>query len=714
MTFLEQHNKIINLLFPDGEAENLVEAHRQFHIDALVDLQKAVMCFRYGNTNVYPHCSTYFNCGMTVIPAPGAQVRALYTIGKTDTGGSVADGTEVGSADEAVAIATVSGTSLLPAAPVTVALYTPTEDGIYTISVSQEVVKYSIYPYNTPQYVWTDVLYTDVNNVAKVVQVCDFLHLNQKASSGFKVINVKGGTAVSIKTSNFNTPRVDGTVNITASLVKGSGDDDSDWCSKVFYDRVEFCHLERYGRIGARCDTGIFAVADALVANLFGFGGFTPKTSYPAPTDVGYSGLQRLPQGFHYPQKSTDLNGRSIRGVYALHRGRLYIAPWIESTEKLVVEWNGFKNNWSDADEVNSDSNFLKAVTEYVGRQHWTFYENDDTRKNDFVRNYALTVRELINECREKNSSHSCSDAGTGPSAAEGVGLNSAPGSGSGGSNNLFYNTETKATAYCASGEAIVSTIPANRFTSQYSVADANSKAQSAAAADAQSRADALCSGGPNEDGYYYSDAVEATASCPAASGDVPGADGDSVTVPNAVGAFRSTISKDIATEASKVDAETRANDSLTCVFWNSAYTASVSCPNGTTGDAQEYPVAAKAFSAASQGEADQLAENEANNQAAKLASENCVGITVTVRNTLQQFTGSIAAFDSNCVMAQISITGYCYANTISRIATPATQSQVQLEVNRQALTVNAVADWNAKCNVYRMQSIGRCRPGVI
>lgn len=677
MTFAELKTKIRNDLWPDGEPENLVTAHNNKFVEALVDLQDAVLCYRFGNTDVYPHCSTYFNCGMTVLPAPRGKILRVYTIGKQDsTDGTISSGTTVGTlelvASDLQLMTLVQGVPTVPSAQ-TNTVFECTEDGLYTITVEQGSPSWSAYPLNSPQYVRNEITYTDTNGDSKTVQPADLLHVNSQSNSGTTVISVKSGTIVQCVTTIFNSPIVDGGLTLTVTAVKGSQVDEKNWCKKVFYDRVQYCHLERYNRLRAKTTSGIYAVADALVTNLFGLGDYRNKQYYPPPDDAGYDSLPSLPQGFHYPQKSTDAGGRSCRGVYAIHRGRIYIAPWIESTESVVIEWVGIKTSWQDTDVVEDNPKFVKAVAEYVGKEHYTWYESDDTRKTDFIRNYAFSVRELIAECRERNETTLCAEAGTSQSAASGLGaaLDASAGGG------LFYNTEQSFTANCGSGQSgtpVTSTIPAGAVSSALSVADANAQALAQAQADAQSKL--VCTDSPSE---YLNTVQTYTASCPT------GATGNSVTVTTPAGYFKSTVSQAYADAAALADATEKANAQLSCLFYNVEQTATASCPSGSTGDDASATVAAGQFtSTISQADADAKALAEAQNQAN--AALSCSGDTFLVFNTVQtaQIQGNIPILGCSAPFIY-NITGYCPPGKYSKLVTADTQFSGQAAVNLQA-----------------------------
>lgn len=114
-------------------------------------------------------------------------------------------------------------------------------------------------------------------------------------------------------------------------------------------------------------------------------------------------GLPALPLGYRYPEQSTDSAfGRSICGVWAIDQSRLVVAPWLQSDESLVVEWEGKKTLWIDDDSVLDDPQFEGAVKCYVQMA----YEQDfgcDRQKLELRRAaFAEANSDLLWECREE------------------------------------------------------------------------------------------------------------------------------------------------------------------------------------------------------------------------------------------------------------------------------------------------------------------------
>lgn len=93
------------------------------------------------------------------------------------------------------------------------------------------------------------------------------------------------------------------------------------------------------------------------------------RTKWSANYYVAPSSGLNLPRGFDVPNATSDcVAGRALAGVYAIDgpANRLIIGPWIQSTEKLVVEWSGIKRTWADGDLVCSDPDYIRLIRLWV------------------------------------------------------------------------------------------------------------------------------------------------------------------------------------------------------------------------------------------------------------------------------------------------------------------------------------------------------------
>lgn len=128
-------------------------------------------------------------------------------------------------------------------------------------------------------------------------------------------------------------------------------------------------------------------------------------------TSPGNAGLTQLPGGFTQAASSTDdTNGRALFGKWAKDKSRILIAPWLQSYEAVVVEWDGYKTNWRDTDLVPDAADYKRAVKLFVQKEYAVDFERDpgfsqlcnDNLHGNQQRNVVGAVPALIHQCREK------------------------------------------------------------------------------------------------------------------------------------------------------------------------------------------------------------------------------------------------------------------------------------------------------------------------
>jgi len=472
-TFSQLKADLRPILFPAGEAKNLRIAHDKFFVDALTDLQQWVECLQQDNTQIYRQCSTFYNCGLTVLDAPRGFIKALFVIDQDAAG-------------------------------------------------------------------------------------------------------------------------LD------------------DWCSRIDYPQVEPTHIRNYLRrsngLGYCCSIPQFFALPSSVL----------KGAYPTPTDVGLpAGLTPLKLGYHYPQANTDRTwGRASAGVWAIERGKIHVAPWIQSTETIVLVWDGLKRTWTDDDPIDDDPLLKDAVYEYV---RWQQADKFDKEEADAMRARlayeggmsptgmpVVGLRQkLIRQCREETRVR-----GRERSLARG-----SPDTAS--SAVLFYNESQSATADCAAGTtgaSVSATVPAGMIASTISIADANQKASDAALVQARAmlNCQAVVVSIPNTP-------QSAIANC-------QGGTGDPVSVTIAAGTYFGATQAE-ADLAALTAAQQQAAAQLHCTWHNQAQTATAVCSTNNTITVTKTVAAGTHSSTVSQADADNLALTDATNQANVALGPLCNGV---------------------------------------------------------------------------------------
>lgn len=365
-----------------------------------------------------------------------------------------------------------------------------------------------------------------------------------------------------------------------------------DWCSEIFYDQVDACVIQNYWarsrKAGCCLPIAQFFAIPFPLCN---------KGRFPVPTDEGVpEGLPILPLGYHYPQESTNAKGgRALKGYWAIERGKIMVVPWIQSTETIIVRWDGIKREWADADLVEQDPKLVKAVIAYLQWQTSSTYGDIPGDPVTFERAYSLALQDMIHDCREETRQRACE-----PSFARGSSLSLA---------TLFYNDAQQYTATCPpnkTGSPKTVVIPADTFGSALSKADANQQAFNEARIQAESLL--VCADIPTT---YYNAPQSFTAQCEQEEGaPVPEGSQNTVTIP--AGQFSSIVSQADADAQALAEATSQAKAQAGCVWWNREQSFTAACDITKTIAAHTYS------STISQADADSKAQ-----QAAKSAAES-------------------------------------------------------------------------------------------
>lgn len=178
-----------------------------------------------------------------------------------------------------------------------------------------------------------------------------------------------------------------------------------DWCSRIYYQPTSYVNLTQYQQQVKSCSTCGTGLAEIDFGGIFGFPFYNcGKGRFPVPDDAEYLASPGLPMGYHYqPQSSTNSKwGRSKQGVWAVERGRLYLAPWLQGSETAIVEWDGIKNIWDDLDLVENNATLKRAVRYYVAWNDARDYLQDDVAAARAQDNYMQALRGLMRDCRDE------------------------------------------------------------------------------------------------------------------------------------------------------------------------------------------------------------------------------------------------------------------------------------------------------------------------
>lgn len=414
-------------------------------------------------------------------------------------------------------------------------------------------------------------------------------------------------------------------------VIKGRGQPASqlgpdDFCSRIDYREVDACHIREYLRRSNKC---------GCCLPLSFFFGLSPaecvKGHYPVPTDEGLAaGLPTLPLGFHYSQTSLDREcGRAKVGVFSKERGKIWVAPWIQTTESVIVEWDGIKRSWSDGDPIDEDPLLAEALINYAMWKHNSKWDRD-YQAAEVARSAYMDVRAmLIRQCREETRQRRCE-----PSHARA------------GFTNLYYNDEQSATVQCPSGstgDSVTEIIPAGTVASLKSVSDANKIAKDQALTQAKARLD--CVTNPT---VFWNTPKTGTAECEQEEG-APAPTGNQVIITIDAGKYPGSTQAE-ADALAQAAADAAAVAALSCVYHNREKSFVAVCPSdaGITATATVPAATPSADSTESQSDADTKAQSLAETLAWEMIEGTCPEV---VWNTPQRVTVSLfcTGFNPSC-----------------------------------------------------------------
>lgn len=563
-TFANLKRDVRRDIWPAGESRNQFVAHNKSFVDALVDIQTWAECWQIDNTQLVPHCATYFNCGLTVFDAPRGIITQLSVIDKEldDEGNPDPEGAD-------------------------------------------------------------------------------------------------------------------------------------DYCSEIVYQPVDFCHIKRYlnqsSRAGCCFNIPLYFAIPPAMCGL--------KGVVPVPTDEGVPvGLPILPLGNHYPQTSTDASRRATAGVWAIERGRIYVAPWINSTETILMKWDGIKRDWTDGDLVEEDPELLRAVEMFLRKDHAAKFDLQMDKAQEWERWYNIALSNLVHACRQETMRRDCKQ-----SVARGSRITA-----------LFYNDAQQYTASCPpneDGDDVTVTVPADSVGSIVSKSDANAKALDQARSQAEARLDC-----DTPAVTYWNTEQVYTAECEVTDG-APMPEGSAVTATIAANLFSSTVSQAAANAMALAAAQEQAEAQLECVYWNAEQEYTAECPEGEEGDPVTVTIPEHTYSSTvSQLLADQAALNAAKAEAEEqLATEE--GCATVYFNVARSYTKTATC--PTCFVLLPGQIGYCppgsvcpplpgvpsltgpLSVTVTVAANHVTSIISQADANERAYNMArqiAEAQWSSRC----------------
>jgi len=586
ITLLDLKTRVREDVWSAGEPRSRRAAHDRYIVDALIEIQKYVECWQQNNTDLVPHCATHYNCGLTSFDFYRARIKRLSVIdneNEADASPAAVLG-DSASSDYAGVFAKTSGGASIVATEITDALVnsntweffnlTTPAYAEFRFSTAVVATKFTLVfrAARAQELTFTIVASNDGASWTQIDQqdapdwtVDEALDVSFTNTTEYLLYRIQI-TPTTITHPLFNLTFGPFTISGgTATAATGR-----DWCSEIVYEQVDACVLRQYIAGSQRC--GCCLPLDlylAIPASCLGGKGVAP-----VPTDEGLpTGLAPLPLGYHYPQTSTDATSRATRGYWAVERGRVLVAPWIQSTETIILRWDGIKREWTDGDRIDDDPDLIRAVKMWVQKEIARDENKDIEEMRVYEREFNLALQDLAHECREETRARECE-----PSHARGVsGDSTLP---------LYYNDAQPYTARCPSGTTGASqtyTVPADTVGSAKSKEDANELAYE----EAKRQAEALlvCESVTNT---YWNRQVDVSVSCKAFD-DNPLPEGQTVSItiprggPNS-GGYSSEKSEDDATDKAKIAAYDLAYAQLECTYYNARKEATASCPEGQEG----------------------------------------------------------------------------------------------------------------------------------
>lgn len=234
---------------------------------------------------------------------------------------------------------------------------------ITTVSQLKAAILADVYPSGAPENLLTSIGNHFQEAFAEISQWVDCEQQNNANVIKFCNTNYKSGMSV-----------IQAPVGRIVRVFTIANEDFSD---PVFYRQTDWPEPEAWAR------------------NLYLF----PK---PLITDA-----RKLPLGFQFSDAANDsAYGRARTGIWSIYKGNLFLAPWIQSNELVVIEWDGIKQLWSDGDPINPAVKYRQAIKLYVQfayeRDYGTEGRADRFKNRQHSGWFDEALEELMHECREQ------------------------------------------------------------------------------------------------------------------------------------------------------------------------------------------------------------------------------------------------------------------------------------------------------------------------
>lgn len=160
----------------------------------------------------------------------------------------------------------------------------------------------------------------------------------------------------------------------------------SEPCDRVFYDPRPKAEIDCRIRSEVSCDDLVHPYG--MYDNGYGY--------------VDYPDLSGTTPGLEYPDCTLNKTCRASSGIFANHKGQIWMYPHIDCTEKIVMEWDGVKRTWADSDLIDDDPETQQAIELYLREKIALFEDCDRERYLAFKLEYVDKVAELIWECNQE------------------------------------------------------------------------------------------------------------------------------------------------------------------------------------------------------------------------------------------------------------------------------------------------------------------------